>query len=208
MKNITLLTLTLVAAATASAQSSLGKPGLSYDRLGVSYITGDDIKGYSVQASALLGDSIIVSGGYQDSDFKNLDAVTGTSTGFGLGYRFGTGAGDVIVSFGYAQVQAGGVDGGAAVLAAGEEMSVGIGYRQMINDALEFGVSYSRARQEVVAGGVDLATGLTAFDGSSQSVNQFGGFLRYHATKSFDLTLGYANSDSSDNWSLSATYKF
>jgi hypothetical protein len=208
MKNITLLTLTLVAAATASAQSSLGKPGLSYDRVGVSYFTGDDVKGYDISASALLGDHFIVSGGYRDADFKNLDAVSGNSTGFGLGYRIGAGPGDVILSIGYAQVQAAGVDSGAAVFASGESLSFGIAYRQLINDALEFGVSYSRSRQEIGAGGVDLYTGQVGFAGSTENVNEFGGFLRYHATKSFDLTLGYDYSDNSDVWSLAATYKF
>ena len=208
MKNTTLLTLTLVAAATASAQSLNSKPGLSYDRVGVSYFTGDGIKGYDINASALLGDHFIVSGGYRDADFKNLDAVSGNSTGFGLGYRIGAGPGDVILSLGYSQVQAAGVDSGAAVVGAGEQLAFGTAYRQLINEALEFGVSYSRSRQEIGAGGVDLYTGQVGFAGSTENVNLFGGFLRYHATKSFDLTLGYDYSDNSDVWSLAATYKF
>jgi len=210
MKNTTLLTLTLIAAASAvSAQSNLyNKSGLSYDRVSVGYASSSDVREFGVSASALLGDNFLVGGTYQDLKAKNLGTVSGTGTGFDLGYKFTAGPGDLVFTVGYAQLQAAGVANGVAIIAAGETTVFGLAWRQKINDALEYSVSYQHSRNNVVAGGYDLYSGASAANGSSTNDNQVGLALRYNFTKSLDVTAGYTFAKGGNIWSLSAGYNF
>jgi hypothetical protein len=209
MKNTTLLTLTLLAASSAAfAQSSLNKSGLSYDRVSVGYSSSSDVREFGVSATALLGDNVLVSGTYQDVKFKNFGSVSGTATGFGLGYKFGVGSGDLVLSLGYAQLQAAGLSGATVIAAAGEATTLGLAWRQKISDSLEYGVSYTYSRTNVVSGGYDLVSGATASNGSSTNDSQLGLSLRYNLTKAFDVTAGYTFAKGSNIWSLSAGYNF
>jgi hypothetical protein len=209
MKNTTLATLTLLAASSAAfAQSSLNKSGLSYDRVSVGYSSSSDVRTFGVNASALLGDNVLVGGNYQDVTFKNFGSVSGTATGFGLGYKFSVGSGDLVLSLGYAQIQAAGLSGSTVIAAAGESTTLGLAWRQKISDSLEYGVSYVHGRTNVVAGGYDLVSGASSSNGSSTNDNQLGLTLRYNLSKAFDVTAGYAFASGGNIWSLSAGYNF
>lgn len=209
MKNTTLATIVLIAASSAAfAQSSLNKSGLSYDRVSVGYSSSSDVRSFGVNASALLGDNVLVGGNYQDVKFKNFDSVSGTSTGFGLGYKFSLGSGDLVLSLGYAQIQAAGLSGATVVAAAGESTTLGLAWRQKISDSLEYGVSYVHGSTNVVSGGYDLVSGASSSNGSSTNDDQLSLSLRYNLTKSFDVTAGYTFASEGNIWSLSAGYNF
>lgn len=208
MKNTTLLTLTLLAASSAAFAQASNKSGLNYDRVSVGYSSGSDIRSWDFSGTALLGEHVLIGGTYSDLKFKNLGSTTGTGTGFQVGGKFTAGPGDIIVTLGYAQLQAAGLVGSTAVLAAGENTQLGLAWRSKINDSLEYTVSYSRNRVNVVSGGYDLSTGTASANGTSNSENQFGVFLRYNFSKSFDANIGYSHTTGSNIWSLSAGYNF
>ena len=204
MKNI----LTLTFLTSASAVFGQSSPKMSYDMIRVGYSQSEEIKGWGVNASALLGDSLIVSGVYQDLTARNLDDVDGKATGFGLGYRFGVGSGDIILNASYSQLQGSGFDGGAAVGIAADFTSYGISYRHSFSQEIEAFISYNRQRLEYGAGAIDLATGTAVGVGDTISDDVFAVALRYNFSKQFDVTAGYSWVDGDGAWAVSAGYNF
>lgn len=203
-KNILTLAI-LTAAASAFGQTS---PKMSYDMIRLGYAQSDEIDGWGISGSALLGEHVIVSGAYQDLSARNLDDVDGKSAGFGLGIRFGVGSGDIIVGASFAQLNGSGFDGGAAVAIGADVTTYGITYRHSFSEAIEGFLSYNRTKLEYVAAGVDLDTGAAVAIGNSVSDDQFGVALRYNFSKQFDVTAGYNWVDGDGAWSVSAGYNF
>lgn len=210
MKTPTLLTLTLLAAATVSAQSNPGKSGLSYDRVSVGYASGGDVNTFGVSGSALLGENILIGGNYLKSDFTKLGTVTGTSTGFELGYKLPAGDGDLLFHVGYAQLQASGMIGSTAMSGSADQLGYGIAWRQKLNGAVDYTFAYSHARTNNSVGGYDLVTGVVAAAGSTSNEDTLALALRYSFTKSLDVTLGYDYSlgGGENFWSISLGCSF
>jgi hypothetical protein len=209
MNNTPLIALVFLAAA-ASAQSNLGKSGLSYDRVSVGYGSSGDVHSTGLSGTALLGDSVLIGGNYIQSDYANLGTLTSKSTGFSLGYKVSAGDADVIFSVRYAQLQASGVVGNAAIIGSADQLGYGVAWRQKLNAALDYSFAYSHARTNTLVGGYDLATGASAGNGSTEAEDDIQFSLRYSFTKSLDLTLGYDFSlgGGNDGWSISLGYSF
>ena len=204
----TLLTVSLLSAAAALSAQSVGSPKMSYDFIRAGYVQSDEIKGYGISGTALLGDHVLVGGSYQDLTARNLDDVDGEATSFNLGARFGVGSGDIIIGASYGQLQGAGVDGGSVVAVAANVTSLGVTYRHSFNETWEAFVSYDRVRTEYAAGTYDLDTGDALVGAASQSDNMFGVAVRCNVTKEIDVTVGYAWVDGDGAFSLSAGYNF
>ena len=204
----TLLTVSLLSAASALSAQGLGSPKMSYDFIRAGYVQSDEIRGYGLSGTALLGEHVLIGGSYQDLTARNLDDVDGEATSFSLGARFGVGSGDIIVSASYGQLQGAGFDGLNAVAVAANVSSLGVTYRHSFNETWEAFVSYDRVRTEYAAGSYDLASGLLYGAAASQSDNQFGVAVRCNVTKELDITAGYSWIDGEGAWSLSAGYNF
>lgn len=210
MKSLYLLLLA-AAVTPAFAQTAAVAPTnkISYDRVSVGYSSNNVSTGMSLSGTALLGSSFLIGGSYTDVNYKNnLDGVSGKSTGFGIGYKLSAGPGDIVLSLGYAQLQAAGVVSSTVVAAAAEQTSYGIGYRVKLNSAVELSADYTRRKVNTVSGLYDLSTGQSASQGTSESYNDFGVSARYYINKSFDITAVYTFSSSVNTWSLSAGYNF
>lgn len=210
MKSLYLLLLAAaVTPAFAQNAAAASTNKLSYDRVSASYSSNKVCSGMGLGATAQLGSNFLIGGSYSDIDYKkNLDGVTGTTTGFGIGYKVSAGLGDIILSLGYAQLQAGGVVSSVAVVAAAEQTSYGIGYRVKLNSEVELSADYTRRKVNTVSGAYDLSSGESAAEGTSETYNDFGISARYNINKSFDITAGYNFSSSANTWSLSAGYNF
>jgi len=204
----TLLTVSLLSAASALSAQGLGSPKMSYDYIRAGYTQGEEIKGVSVSGLALLGDHVLIGGSYQDLTARNLDDVDGEASTFNLGARFGVGSGDIIIGASYGQLQAAGFDGNTAVAVAANVTSLGITYRHSFNDQWEAFVSYERIRTEYAAGSYDLDTGAALVGADSQNDNQFGVAIRCNVTKEFDVTAAYSWIDGNGALSISAGYNF
>ena len=204
----TLLTVSLLSAAAALSAQSVGSPKMSYDFIRAGYVQSEEIKGYGISGTALLGDHVLVGGSYQDLTARNLDDVDGEATSFNLGARFGVGSGDIIIGASYGQLQGAGVDGGSVVAVAANVTSLGVTYRHSFNETWEAFVSYDRVRTEYAAGTYDLDTGDALVGAASQSDNMFGVAVRCNVTKEIDVTVGYAWVDGDGAFSLSAGYNF
>ncbi len=204
----TLLTVSLLSAAAALSAQSAGSPKMSYDFIRAGYVQSEEIKGYGISGTALLGDHVLVGGSYQDLTARNLDDVDGEATSFNLGARFGVGSGDIIIGASYGQLQGAGVDGGSVVAVAANVTSLGVTYRHSFNETWEAFVSYDRVRTEYAAGTYDLDTGDALVGAASQSDNMFGVAVRCNVTKEIDVTVGYAWVDGDGAFSLSAGYNF
>jgi hypothetical protein len=185
-----LYTLLLAAAVTpafAQSASAAKKPGLSYDRVAVGYSSNDSLKGYDLTASALIGNSIIVSGLYQDVTGKgDLTGASGRITGFGLAYKFNVGPGDLAIGYQYAQGQFGAIDG----FAIAEQKGFGINYRQAINENLEFSVGY--ARLSTALGALTVVGGNVYGDVASETDNVFNVAARFNFNKNLNAQVSYA----------------
>jgi hypothetical protein len=204
----TLLTVSLLSAAAALSAQSVGSPKMSYDFIRAGYVQSEEIRGYGISGTALLGDHVLVGGSYQDLTARNLDDVDGEATSFNLGARFGVGSGDIIIGASYGQLQGAGVDGGSVVAVAANVTSLGVTYRHSFNETWEAFVSYDRVRTEYAAGTYDLDTGDALVGAASQSDNMFGVAVRCNVTKEIDVTVGYAWVDGDGAFSLSAGYNF
>jgi hypothetical protein len=211
MKSLYLLLLA-AAVTPAFAQNAPAAPTnnkITYDRVSVGYSSNKFSSGMSFGATALLGSNFLISGGYSDFDLKkNLDGVTGSSTGFGIGYKLTAGPGDLVFSLGYDQLQAAGIVSPVAVALAAEQTSFGLGYRVKLNSAFELSANYTHRKVDTVAGAYDLSSGESAGEGTSENYDDFGISARYYINKSFDITAGYNFSSSVNTWSLSAGYNF
>ena len=204
----TLLTVSLLSAAAALSAQGAGSPKMSYDFIRAGYVQSEEIRGYGISGTALLGDHVLVGGSYQDLTARNLDDVDGEATSFNLGARFGVGSGDIIIGASYGQLQGAGVDGGSVVAVAANVTSLGVTYRHSFNETWEAFVSYDRVRTEYAAGTYDLDTGDALVGAASQSDNMFGVAVRCNVTKEIDVTVGYAWVDGDGAFSLSAGYNF
>jgi len=147
MKHILpILTITTLAAA-ASAQSAVASSGLSYNRVGLNYAT-NNVKGYSLSASALIGSSNVLLAGSTtiggNSSTNGKDAVS-------VGYVFKNLA-----------------LGADATLSVGSNEAYGLNLRRSLSEVaanLEGAVSYNRvknsANKAVNAWGVELGYNVT-----------------------------------------------
>ena len=143
MKHILpILTITTLAAA-ASAQSAAAS-GLSYNRVGLNYAT-NNVKGYSLSASALIGGSNVLLAG---------------STSIG-GNSSGNGADAVSVGYVFKNVAL----GADATLSVGSNEAYGLNIRKDLGSNIEGAVSYNRVKgasnKNVNAWGAELAYNLT-----------------------------------------------
>ena len=138
MKHILpILTITTLAAA-ASAQSAAASSGLSYNRVGVAY--SDNLSGYGLTASALVGSSnFLVSG----------------STTIGGGTA---GNGNDHISLGYVFKNA--ALGADAIVSVGSNETYGIAVRKDLGSNIELGFGYERT-VGINLWGVELAYNLT-----------------------------------------------
>jgi len=204
----TLLTVSLLSAASALSAQGLGSPKMSYDYIRAGYMQGEEVKGVSVSGLALLGEHVLVGGSYQDLTARNLDDVDGEATTFNLGARFGVGSGDIIVSASYGQIQAAGFHDSFAVIGAANVTTFGITYRHSFNDQWEAFVSYERIRTEYAAGSIDFDTGDELGEIARYNDDQFGVALRCNVTKEFDVTAAYSWIDGNGALSISAGYNF
>ncbi len=144
MKHILpILTITTLAAA-ASAQSAVASSGLSYNRVGLNYAT-NNVKGYSLSASALIGGSNVLLAG---------------STSIG-GNSSGNGADAVSVGYVFKNVAL----GADATLSVGSNEAYGLNIRKDLGSNIEGAVSYNRVKDassnNVNAWGAELAYNLT-----------------------------------------------
>ena len=159
--------------------------------------------------TALLGQNFLIGGGYSDINYKNsLEGVSGTSTGFSIGYKLTAGVGDIVFNVGYEQLQATGAISSVAFVGNAEATSYSIGYRVKLNPAFELITNYTNSRVNTLAGGYDLSTGQSLVQGTSDNINSIGVNVRYYINKSFDVNVGYNISSSHNTWSLSAGYNF
>ncbi len=188
MKSLYLLLLAAaVTPAFAQSASAAKNPGLSYDRVAVGYSSNDSLKGYDLTASALIGNSIIVSGLYQDVTGKgDLTGASGRITGFGLAYKFNVGPGDLAIGYQYAQGQFGASDG----FAIAEQKGFGINYRQAINENFEFSVGY--ARVSTALGALTVVGGNVYGDVASETDNVFNVAARVNFNKNLNAQISYA----------------
>jgi hypothetical protein len=144
MKHILpIITITTLAAA-ASAQSAVASSGLSYNRVGLNYAT-NNVKGYSLSASALIGGSNVLLAG---------------STSIG-GNSSGNGADAVSVGYVFKNVAL----GADATLSVGSNEAYGLNVRKDLGSNIEGAVSYNRVKdasnKAVNAWGAELAYNLT-----------------------------------------------
>jgi hypothetical protein len=212
MKSLYLLLLAAAVTPAFAQNAPVAKSSLNYNRIAVGYSDDDLLKGYNITASALLANSIIISGIYDDVDAKGDAAgLKGKLSGFGLAYKFNVGPGDLAIGYSY---KTGTVYGdyenyAASGLASAEQKGFNINYRQAINSHFEFSVGYSR---------LDTLIGLIETDGSivgansiDSSTNSYNIGLRYNVTKNLDLSLNYAFQDENaggDKFGVSVGYNF
>jgi hypothetical protein len=197
----------LLAVATVSAAPSNVPAELKYDRLAFGYASSSDARSYGLAGEALLGGHILVGGGIADEKFKSLSGISGRSTDFQLGYKFTLGQGDLILSAGYGQIQASGSVGTSKLDSVGDSKSLGLAWRQRLNEAWEYsvGYTYSRTVQTLRSTNTNsVVTSATATDHDS-AVNFA---LRYNLTANVDVTFGYTFVSGGNVWSLSTGYNF
>jgi hypothetical protein len=208
-----LYTLLLAAAVTpAFAQTApAAKSSLNYNRIAVGYSSDDLLKGYNVTASALLANSIIVSGIYDDVDTKGIaSGLGGKLSGFGLAYKFNVGPGDLAIGYTYKTGTVyGEFDNYLAIgLMSAEQKGFKINYRQAINSQLEFSVGYARIQTKAAAFAISGSVGYAGIDSTD---NSFTLGLRYNVTKNIDISADYAfqNDNSGGNkLGVSVGYNF
>jgi hypothetical protein len=138
MKHILpIITITTLAAA-ASAQTAAASSGLSYNRVGVAY--SDNLSGYGLTASALIGSSnFLVSG----------------STTIGGGTA-GNGNDNVSLSYVFKNAAL----GADAIVSVGSNENYGIAVRKDLGSNIELGLGFERS-QGVNLWGIELAYNLT-----------------------------------------------
>jgi hypothetical protein len=203
----TLLTVSLLSAASALSAQGLGSPKMSYDYIRAGYAQEKYLDGMNVSANALLGDHIIVGGQYQDLNGRGFNG-SGESTAFSLGARFGVGSGDIIVSASYGQLQGAAVDAATLYVLAANTTVLSVTYRHSFSETWEAFVGVSNIRTEWAAGGYDFATGDFGVGAYSTSDTGASIAVRCNVTKEFDVTAGYSWIDGEGAWSISAGYNF
>jgi hypothetical protein len=211
MKSLSLLLLAAAVTPAFAQTVPAVKSGLNYNRVAVGYSADDLLKGYNVTASALLGNSIIVSGIYDDVDTKGDAAgLGGKLSGFGLAYKFNVGPGDLAVGYSY---KTGTVYGEfenytAIGLMSAEQKGFNINYRQAINSQLEFSVGYARIQTKAAAIAISGTVTIADLDETENSYNLG---LRYNVTKNIDISADYSFRDENtggDKFGVSVGYNF
>jgi hypothetical protein len=216
-----LYTLLLAAAVTpAFAQTApVAKSSLNYNRVAVGYSSDDGLKGYNVTGSALLGNSIIISGIYDDVKAKDATFLSGNLAGFGLAYKFNVGPGDLSLGYTYKTGTISGIGSIGADVVAGiasaEQKGLSLNYRQAINNSLEFSLGYARIETNYafVAEAANTYTGDVIDEAGlgSATSNIYTIGLRYNITKNLDASLSYAFQDAKaggDKFGVSVGYNF
>jgi hypothetical protein len=204
MNNNTIITLTLLAASgSAFAETGVKKSDLVYDRVGLAYSSGSSLNAWELQGTALLNDSFLIGGRYQDIKLKGYGK--GNGAGLDVGYKFAAGPGDVILSLGYGQAQV----SGANNIINTDRTDIGVAWRQQISKSFEYRAAYTYAMGDTLVGTHNLGAGTTSLSSAKANLNLFAFQLRYNFSNSLDLTAGYTFSSKSSNfWSLSAGYNF
>ena len=211
MKSLYLLLLAAAVTPAFAQNAPVAKSSLNYNRIAVGYSDDDLLKGYNITASALLANSIIVSGIYDDVDTKGDAAgLSGKLSGFGLAYKFNVGPGDLAIGYTYKTGTVyGEFDNYLAVgLMSAEQKGFNINYRQAINSQFEFSVGYARIQTLAAAIAISGSVGIADLDSTDNSYN-IG--LRYNITKNLDLSLNYAFQDENaggDKFGVSVGYNF
>ena len=211
MKSLYLLLLAAAVTPAFAQTAPAAKSGLNYNRIAVGYSSDDLLKGYNVTATALLANSIIVSGIYDDVDTKgDASGLSGKLSGFGLAYKFSVGPGDLAIGYSYKTGTVyGEFDNYVAVgLMSAEQKGFNINYRQAINSQFEFSVGYARIQTLAAAIAISGSVGIADLDSTDNSYN-IG--LRYNITKNLDLSLNYAFQDENaggDKFGVSVGYNF
>jgi hypothetical protein len=219
MKSLSLLLLAAAVTPAFAQTVPAVKSGLNYNRVAVGYSSDDGLKGYNVTGSALLGNSIIISGIYDDVEVKDAAFLSGNLAGFGLAYKFNVGPGDLSLGYTYKTGTVSGIGsvGGDVVagIASAEQKGFSLNYRQAINSSLEFSLGYGRIETNYVFEefAIDTYTGDVIADAGlgSATSNIYTIGLRYNITKNLDASLSYAFQDEEaggDKFGVSVGYNF
>jgi hypothetical protein len=219
MKSLYLLLLAAAVTPAFAQTAPAAKSGLNYNRIAVGYSADDGLKGYNVTGSALLGNSIIISGIYDDVKAKDATFLSGNLAGFGLAYKFNVGPGDLSLGYTYKTGTISGIGSvGAAVvagIASAEQKGFSLNYRQAINNSLEFSLGYGRIQTNYafVGEAANTYTGdiLAEAGLGSATSNIYTIGLRYNITKNLDASLSYAFQDAEaggDKAGVSVGYNF
>jgi hypothetical protein len=205
MKNHPILPL-LLAVATVSAAPATLPSELKYDRLAVEYSAGGDVRSYGVSAQALLGGRFLVGAVVGENKFKDLGTTAGRDTSAVLGYKFALPQGDLVASLGYGQVQASGLSGTKAIALQGDATTLGLAWRQRLNESYEYsvGCAYAGNRQTIRSTSGATVTTASASDHDTLVSLE----LRYNVSSNVDVTLGYTFASGGNIWSLSTGYNF
>jgi hypothetical protein len=219
MKSLSLLLLAAAVTPAFAQTVPAVKSGLNYNRVAVGYSADDLLKGYNVTASALLGNSIIISGIYDDVEAKDASFLSGNLAGFGLAYKFNVGPGDLSLGYTYKTGTISGIGfigvDVVAGIASAEQKGFSLNYRQAINNSLEFSLGYARIETNYawVGEAANTYTGDIFTDAgvSSATSNIYTIGLRYNITKNLDASLSYAFQDEEaggDKFGVSVGYNF
>ena len=191
--------LLLAAAVTpAIAQTPSAKSSLNYNRVAVGYSSDDIFKGYNVTGSALLGNSVIVSGIYDDVKTKGeafgvpVSGLSGKLSGFGLAYKFNVGPGDLALGYSYKTGTVLGTFSEGTLkdqggIASAEQKGFNLNYRLAINSSLEVSAGYSRMTTRLAA----IAETAGPSPVIDESANIWNVGARYNFTRNIDLSLDY-----------------
>jgi len=206
MKHTPILPLLLTAVAASAAPANVPAE-LKYDRLAIGYASSSDGHASGITGQALLGGHFLVGGGLSDETFKGVAKLSGRSTEFQLGYKFTLGQGDLLLSAGFGQVQATGTSGTLKLDSVGESKSLGVTWRQRLNETWEYSVGYAYSRTEQTLRSTTLANVVTAATATDHdSVVNLG--LRYNVGANMDVTLGYGIVSGGNVWSISTGINF
>lgn len=215
MKSTYLILPALIAAASLSAQSQA--PTMSYNSVRAGY--ADEFKvieGWGASGSVLLGDSVILTAGYQWAELSSASNFDGDGYNLGLGYRYAVGPGDLIFSVNYRELSMDGLadDGlGGFVAASADADSIGFGlsYRLPISKETELTVGYQYLDYDISGeafysfdGTVSGLAGDVDFEDHAVNVA-----LRFNVTDALDVTVGFSWYDELDSsWNATVGYNF
>ena len=201
MKTTYLATATLVAAAvSASAQVSTNN-ALSYNSIHAYYAGSNSQDSFGVAAQAQLGASnFFVDAGFESNSGKSsLAGYNDRQASIDIGYKLSVGPGDVNLTVGYVQDK----ESLAAFPDASSGVTFGLGWRQKINQTLEYGLSYVHTSGTISSNGANASNDDDAFTLE----------VRYYFAPKFDLSLGYtadkfSGSSTASTWFIGVGYNF
>jgi hypothetical protein len=203
MKNTLIVTSTLVAAASAFAQSATATSGLSYNSIHAYYAGSNNQDSLVVDAQAQLGTTnFFVNAGFEANSGKSsLSGYNDRQVSIDLGYKLTVGPGDLNFTVGYVQDQ----ELAAAYPDASNGLALGAAWRQKINQSFEYIISYQHISGSISSNGVKSANNDDAIAAE----------VRYYFTPKFDLALGYqwdkstgSSSKGNSTWFVGVGYNF